>query len=396
MSIDVWGSALVLCRKWLLLTAAICLAACGNSSAPIAGNPGAGGGIDKLVCAHLTLPAVQGVGSAIDGPPPAYDWQAGWQSCEVIFTSKLHGSQLYGVLFAPENLDLENDKLPAIVIAPGSVTGVQAQYHWSARELAANRYIVLAVDPQGVGRSELVGQPQTADNYVDALASALDFLLSSDNPMQANVDAEHMGVAGHSLSARAVSWIQGEDTRIKAIVAWDNLSSTLAGDAGIASGGGAGGALIGGEVPGGDPRPVKQRVPAMGQASDAPGGTTQDTDPEVKKTGYSTWRTAGISAMQIVFQGKGHADWGQAPTASADSASDKSKELQLFQHYTRAWFDLWLKNDRSAIKALTTAQVFEHTTATIYSVDFLSALFLPDAGIDCPDIVTGNCSAFAP
>ncbi len=353
------------------------------------------GGGNPLVCAPITLPTPSGAGSAIDGPAPAYDWQGDWQSCEVLFVSKLHGSQLYGVLFAPKNIDLARDKLPVVVIAPGSATGVQSQYQWSARDLAGHGYLALTVDPQGVGRSEAVAPPQTADNYIDAVVSALDYLLSAENPLRANVDAARMGAAGHSLSARVVSFLQGEDTRLQAIVAWDNLSSTVEGDAGISSGGGTCGAVIGGEVPLGS-RPARQRVPAMGQASDAPGGCTQDTDPEVKKTGYNTWRNAGISSMQIVVQGKAHADWAQSLVADASSESPKSKELQLFQHYTRAWFDLWLKQDPRAIAALTASQVFENTLQTIYSVDFRSALFLPNAGIDCPDILSGGCPAFAP
>ena len=384
-------------RKWLPLLAAMSLAACGNSGTPVSGLPvPLPGGNDPLVCVPITLPTVQGAGSAIDGPPPAYDWQGEWQSCEVIFTSKLHGSALYGVLFAPKSLSLARDKLPTVVIAPGSATGLQSQYQWSARELAGHGYIVLSVDPQGVGRSELVSQPQTADNYIDAVVSSLDYLLSADNPLQANVDASRMGAAGHSLSARVLSFLQGEDSRIQAIVAWDNLSSTVEGDAGVSSGGGTCGSLIGGEVPLSS-RPARPRVPAMGQASDAePGCDPTNTDPELKKTAYSVWREAGVSSMQIVVLGKAHADWAQSQVADASSESPKSKELQLFQHYTRAWFDLWLKKDAGAIKALTATQVFENTPETIFSVDFRSAIYLPHAGIDCPDILTGNCPQIAP
>ena len=384
-------------RQWLPLLAVMGLVACGNSAAPLAGIPlPIPGGNDLLACVPITLPTVQGAGSAIDGPPPAYDWQGEWQSCEVIFPSKAHGSALYGVLFAPKNLSLASDRLPTVVIAPGSATGLQSQYQWSARDLAGHGYIVLSVDPQGVGRSELVSQPQTADNYIDAVVSALDYLLSAQNPLQDNVDASRMGAAGHSLSARVLSFLQGEDSRIQAIVAWDNLSSTVEGDAGISSGGGVCGSLIGGEVPL-TSRPATPRVPAMGQASDAePGCDPTNTDPELKKTAYSVWREAGVSSMQIVVLGKGHADWAQSPVADASSESPKSKELQLFQHYTRAWFDLWLKKDTGAIKALTATQVFENTPETIFSVDFRSALYLPHVGIDCPDILTGGCPAFTP
>lgn len=402
------------CSRPGLRTAAIGLLAfgliaCGNSKPPLAGNgvstpppaptptPAPSPAGSKIDCAPITLPTLRGAGSEIDGPPPAYDWQGDWQSCEVLFTSKMHGSQLYAVLFAPGNINLQSDRLPVVVIAPGSATGLQSQYQWSARELAGHGYIALSVDPQGVGRSEATGsQPQAADNYIDAVVSSLDYLLSAENPLQANVDASRMGAAGHSLSARVLSFLQGEDSRIQAIVAWDNLSSTVEGDAGVSSGGGTCGSLIGGEVPL-NSRPATPRVPAMGQASDAePGCDPMNTDPELKKTGYSVWRNAGVSSMQIVVFGKAHADWGQSQVADASSESPKSKELQLFQHYTRAWFDLWLKQDQSAIKALTASQVFENTKDTIYSVDFRSALYLPQFGIDCPDILTGNCPQFAP
>ena len=375
--------------KRILALAALALAGCGGSTPA----PGAN---TTLVCAPVTYPANQGAEAEIDGVPPVYDWQTHWQSCEVMFPSRKYGSQLYGVLFAPQDIDLQNDRLPAIVIAPGSGTGVQAQYNWSARELAGHGYIALTVDPQGVGHSELVDQPQTSDNYVDGVESALDYLVSNANPLRTNIDIQRIGAAGHSLSARAVSYVQGIDVRVKAIVAWDNLSSTLAGDAGISSGGGAGGQVIGGELPGGDPRAVTVNVPAMGQASDAPGSTTQDNDPEVKKTAYEVWRGQGISAMEVVFLGAAHIDWGQAQTASADSAGERSRQLQLFEFYTRAWFDYWLKHDDTALGRLTTRDAVGFSREQVYSVDFRSALFLPGLGIDCPDILTGNCPAFAP
>ena len=403
-SLSIWPllTLLVACfwrrlgRGVLGLLPALLLCACGDSAAPTGtAMPSVPGG-SELVCSPITLPAVHGAGSEIDGPPPAYDWQGEWQSCEVLFTSKMHGSQLYGVLFAPKNIDLARDRLPAVVVAPGSATGVQSQYQWSARDLAGHGYIALTVDPQGVGRSEAVSQPQTADNYIDAVVSALDYLLSPENPLQANVDALRLGAAGHSLSARVISYLQGEDPRLQAIVAWDNLSSTVEGDAGVSSGGGTCGSVIGGEVPLSS-RPARQRVPSMGQASDAPPGCDQtNTDPEVKKTGYSTWRNAGVSSMEIVVLGKAHADWAQSPVADTASDSPKSKELQIFQHYTRAWFDLWLKQDNSAIKLLTAPQVVGMPREMIYSVDFRSALFLPQSGIDCADILTGNCPAFTP
>ncbi|MEK6806379.1 MAG: hypothetical protein AABY95_07000 [Pseudomonadota bacterium] len=342
----------------------------------------------KLVCAPITLPVVHGVlGGPLDAPPAAWDWQAGWQSCEVLFPSRLHGSTLYAVLFAPENIDLAHDKLPVVVIAPGSIIGLQSQYHWSARELASYGYIALTVDPQGVGNSELAAYPQTADNYIDAVVSALDFIESPDNPLRENADTAQMGAAGHSLSAYGLSWLQGEEPRLRALVAWDYLATTATGN------NGDGDQIVGGEVPGLAPlRPVQPRIPAMGQSNDSGEGG----DAEAKKDAYTLWRDAGVASMQISFLGKAHLDWSQGQVASNDSASPKSQEMRLFQYYTRAWFDLWLKNDRSAIDRLTATEVFELPLDAIYSQKFRSALFLPTSGIDCPDITAGSCPAFQP
>jgi|GEM_PF-2823687 len=379
----------------------VSLAGCGESGAPGTGNtpppvtpPPTS---SKLVCPPITLPVVHGaLGGVLDEPAPAYDWQAGWQSCEVTFKSRLYGSTLYAVLFAPERFDPARDRLPVVVIDPGSETGLQSQYQWAARELAAHGYIAITVDPQGVGNSELVDYPQTSDNYIDAAVSTLDFIESDANPLRQNTDITRMGAAGHSLSAWALSWLQGEDTRIKAIVAWDNLATTDTGDKGTTAGGPASdgiGQVIGGRPPLITPlRTVRPRVPAMGQANDS----SQETDPEVKKIAYNAWREAGVPSMEISFLGKGHIDWAQGRTADASSDSAKSRELQLFQYYNRAWFDLWLKNDASAIQRLTATRVLGLTLAEIMEPAFYSALYLPAAGIDCPDILTGDCPAFQP
>lgn len=293
----------LLMRACKFLSAAICvlsLVSCNRTGAePSSALPPPA---SKLICAPITLPVIHGaLGGAVDAPSAVYDWQGDWQSCEVIFPSKLFGSALYAVLHAPANIDLAHDKLPVVVIAPGSISGVQSQYQWSARELAANGYITLVIDPQGVGNSELVSYPQTADNYIDAVVSGLDFIESDANPLRANVDTAHMGAAGHSLSASGLSWLQAEDLRLQAIVAWDNLAENATGAA-------EGGQLVGGEIPSVTPlRPVRPRVPAMGQAN----SDGQATNPDDRKKGYELWHQAGVSSMLISFLGKGHLDWAQ-------------------------------------------------------------------------------------
>ncbi|WP_281784409.1 hypothetical protein [Sinimarinibacterium flocculans] len=316
---------------------------------------------------------------------PIFAWQKNWQSCDVSFDSQMRGTRLYGVLFAPAGTDLSGSVLPAVVITPASGGGDESMYHWAARDLAGHGYIAVTVDPQGVGRSPGNAPEQDLNNYADATVSALNFLLSERNPARAYTDVTRLGAAGHSLSARAVSWQQGEDRRLRAIVAWDNLSSTRHGDPGTPSQGGLGGALISGELTRPN-APVTPLVPAMGQASDDPG--TSNPPPDRKKYAYDYWRRAGLSSMQVVMRDLPHEAWAQYSTQNSEADSQR---LRRMAHLTRAWFDLWLKRDDTAFSRLRSRSVAGTDAAAVYSAKFRSALYLPAYGIDCADLLADGC-----
>mgnify|MGYP000542214005 FL=1 len=329
--------------------------------------------------------------------PAPFDWQGDWQQDDdVCFPSRQSGANLRAYFLAPADIDDRSDSLPVVVIGPGSGTGQALYYLWSARALAGRGYLALVVDPQGVGRSDVIGDIencgvegcpgipfQDADNFVDAFASALDYVEGGNHPWLTKADVTRIGVAGHSLSARAAAFLQGEDERINALVAWDNLSSDLHGDAGVSSGGGICGALIGISLP--ESELVDVRIPAMGQASDSPPGCDpQNSDPEVKKTGYRYWRDAGTDAMQLVFAGAAHGDWAQ--TRDSDPA-----QLQLFQHYTQLWFDRYLKPDEASSEDILQRDVLGQPVQQSLSNAFHSAIFLPDQRVDCPRFAAGVC-----
>jgi hypothetical protein len=320
---------------------------------------------------------------------PAFAWQGSWQSRTFRFPSRATGAMLSGHVFAPDPLPPGGMRLPVVVIGPGSGPGVETMYHWAARDLAGHGYVAVAIDPQGVGRSETFppggvtdGVPfQQSGNYVDALQSGIDFALSSRNPWRSRTDPRRIGIAGHSLAARAGSYLQGTDHRVRALVAWDNLASDLQGDAGSPSGGGAAGSLIGGELPGGA-EPVTPRVPALGESNDKPGSTEPaNTDPDEKKTAFAAWRKAGRPAMEVVFAGTGHIDWAQA--MSNRGAAEEAK-LTLFEYYTRAWFDRWLRGDRSATGRLLARTVGGTPVAGVMSPKWRSGAWFD--GHDCQDV----------
>lgn len=353
----------------------------------------------------LPIPSPTGLLPGYDVSRPAYKWVGTFGSCKVLFHSQRTGAWLFGVAFFPPDITQSDALHPGIVIGPGSVQGVQANYQWLGRYLAAHGYVTLTVDPQGVGKSEttalqgagrlgLANIPyQQLGNYIDALRSGLDFLDSKNNPVQKWTRSRGFGLAGHSLSARAASTLQATDIRVDAIVAMDNLSSNRQGDAGILAGGGLTGGLAGGEIALQN-TPNMARVPALGLGSD--GATLDDlfrSNPNTKKTGYLHWRAAGLPTMEIVFRGSKHGDFARKP-------GKHIAMQQLAAYYARAWFDRYLQHgkghqhDRSRLpKALLAKQVAGKARSKFLSTTYKSAAFFPAAGIDCPDLHNKPCPA---
>ncbi|HET8977404.1 MAG TPA: hypothetical protein VFN87_04550 [Solirubrobacteraceae bacterium] len=159
---------------------------------------------------------------------------------------------------------LAHGRYPGIVITDGSVQAYQNLYYWAAEGLAQYGYEVMTYDVQGEGDSDLLpagcgslpisssipgllrphlppppnlttpcpGVPyQQNYNFYQGAEDSLNFFLStpsrhyggSFNPEYARLDANDVGVAGHSLGAEAVSWVGQCDKRVKAVVAWDDL-----------------------------------------------------------------------------------------------------------------------------------------------------------------------------
>jgi dienelactone hydrolase len=323
-----------------------------------------------------------------EDPQATFAWEGSSSAQEVRFPSARTGATLYGVLFTPKPAPART--LPAVIIVPGSGSGVQSFYQWAARDLAGHGYIVLTVDPQGVGRSDTFGTPpcggattsdpcpgvpwQQAANYVDAFVSGIDYAVKNRH-----VDRSHIGVAGHSLAARAASYVQGTDRHIGAIVAWDNLASSLEGDAGSPSGGPPLSEIIGGEVPSTTSHVVNPRVPALGMSSDNRGtGNPTDNSPDLKKTAYTNWRRHRTPVMELVFAGAGHLDWAQT------RIKNNEDQLHMFAYYTRAWFDRFLRADRGATSRLLAWKVLGHSRADFLSTNFRSGASFPL--YDCEDL----------
>ena len=163
-------------------------------------------------------------------------WQklTGGRAIRVTFTS-LDGAQLHGhIWLPPKKAPKPRHGYPGIVITDGSVQGFENLYYWAAEGLAQYGYEVLTYDVQGQGDSDLLpadctpsscpGVPyQQSYNFYQGSEDALNFFLGAHNPGRTALDAQHVGIAGHSLGASAVSWVGQCDSRVKTIVAWDDL-----------------------------------------------------------------------------------------------------------------------------------------------------------------------------
>lgn len=287
-------------------------------------------------------------------PPPASiacGGMGGSVRSQVVTLPQRGGGFLEGKAFAPDP-QRQTGPCPLISLLPGGGAGINS-VEWAARRLAENGYVVIISKP-AMGSS-------TA-SYHTAAVSGIDFLVSPANPYRAATDTTAVGVAGWSLGARSLTRTQAEDSRVDALVAWDNLAKSESGDDGSP-------ACT--NVPGAIRTP---RVPALGQASE----TCPSKEAEAKKTAFEWWRSHGVPTMQVVFAGSSHFLWSaQAPDADHD----------LSHHYTVAWFARWLKADTTATERLVARRVNGREISALLSSQFRSAVFLP--GKHCPELRAG-------
>lgn len=372
-----------------------------------------------------------------------YEWNAGYQEVGVTMTSSRTCATLAGVLYGP--LDFEGAKtaspgghpsdngkghpprghakghakgeselrgLPAVLVLPpsgGVATGENVAY--VARALARAGYVTLTVDPQGVGGSDVVAFPpcgttsgyshpspcdgvpfQRMDNWMEAGRTGLDFLLGPANPWAEHIDNERVGATGHSLGARAASYLQdpaydlgdpSASPRVHAVVGLDNLSANYYGDRSASSGNGAlnednelglTNRVVNGQPLGGE-ESIRITAPGLGLGSD-----DTRTSPDDKKEAALAHRAGGQAAGMLIFDGVEHGEFSQ--TVDSDEA-----DLFRFAHYTVAWFDLWLDGPGhdTAVDRLLARSVDGTDVSTFLSDTERSGFWIPGLLDGCED-----------
>ncbi|MCW2991254.1 MAG: hypothetical protein JWM73_1848 [Solirubrobacterales bacterium] len=261
----------------------------------------------------------------------------------------LNGAVLRGHVFRPPaSVPVPAGGFPGVVITDGSVQAYEELYYWAAEDLAEAGYEVMTYDVQGQGDSDLAGSDcpgactgvpyQQNLNFFQGAEDSLSFFLSDKNPWRGALDADRVGIAGHSLGAAAVSEVGQCDNRVKAIVAWDNLSAikdcsgvTIAPQYRSA-------ALL--------------HAPAMALTNDY-GFWTQPAvtapDPHSKDAGYKQVAAAGLDAQIVALRNATHLTYSYIPLVMP--ANELSERMASY--YTTAWFDRHLKGDAGALDRLT-------------------------------------------
>ena len=325
----------------------------------------------------ITL-CVSGAGPCA-GDPRLYDWGDRYGVVWGVNWVNRNGAVTAGHVWAPFPKDGRVRRLPCVVFFNGDLAPEQV-YWWLAQLLARHGYVVMTFDPQDHGASDTFGgPPDPLHNVVtqeyapiedtdqvpydaemsEQAADAVRFFFSTPavpylppgasaqakqraraaaglgnafNPLYELRDATRFGIAGHSRGAETVSILGTKDPRVKAIVAMDYL---LAGTAKTAANPGLPGA---------------PRVPALNLDGDyyypAPQPYTDTPDPQAKNQGFLAYRSAGVDSMSIAIRGGTHYDFNYAPDTPFNLATLRG--IDLAGWYTLAWFDRYLKRERSA------------------------------------------------
>lgn len=294
---------------------------------------------------------------------------------------------------------------PAVVFVNGA--GDREQEYWSfGQDLAEHGYVVLTFDPQGAGASdaqpaerycdpdgawrrpqemgvtehgrcagqngdevsqtvgqvpgvvELVvggrtGQQGTLDvqdlyeqlepNFVFGALDARDFLVSAQSPVHRLVDPRRVAVAGHSLGAYAAALTANGDPRrrFSAAVAMDSYAHLGHG--------------------------VRPRVPTLHLQSEQEFfsgprlGAPPPTALHATRRDHAQAVARGVPTLFAVLAASTHQEFAYVGPEAHLPASSTGQRVATY--YALAWFDRWLKGDRSATRRLL-AQRFDASVDT--------------------------------
>lgn len=214
------------------------------------------------------------------------------------------------------------------------------------------------------------------------------------NPLWRYFDHRRLGLAGHSFGAAGVSFVDQKDPRVKAIVAWDNLAAP------------AEAMSFQGQRFDCASNPTSRIVPpitkpALGMSADyylTPTPYSSDPDPQGKSQGSLAYSRAHVDTGELVIRGGTHYEFSYIPNQAFGATL---RGMDSVAWYTGAWFDKYLRGDRSADRRLLTnrwrgdaqeAAVDPTGDGNLFSFYYRSRLAIHRSGgglFDCEDVRTG-------
>jgi dienelactone hydrolase len=285
--------------------------------------------------------------------PGLHSWW-GTSNAQGAHLTDARGDSIPLTVFAPDDAAVH----PAIVVLHGAAL-TECHQWWSAKALAGHGFVTIT--------------PSYPTNSPDVV-SVINFLLSDNDPFVSQVDPNHIGIMGHSAGAGFSEAFQATDTRIKAMVAYDNLVA----DADTADGDPS--ALVHC-----DPtvvEPFTPRVPALGFASDTTCSDAPNNMPrDLKLSGFDLWQSKGVPTGEMVMGGATHLDFDGNGDPIQTGFNLQAFHQQVFDA-TLDWFDAYLAGDTTALGALNT---WAHQSGLL-AARFASAIAVP--GDTCLDLAT--------
>lgn len=237
----------------------------------------------------------------------------------VHFTNEA-GLKLYGEIVLPHRGEVppSDGPFPVILVLESLFSNVSV-YRWWHQLFADAGYLVFAFDFSGQGHSEGTDDDRDAYRVTDA-SRALTWLLE-ESPVKNFIDAERIGVVGHSLGALTTLEVQAVDDRFKAAVAGAPIhefaSSFESAD-----------------------------IPIMIQTGDhdGPVAPIPFMNPTFTRTVYDKLET---DRAMIVAEAASHAQHTNSPLLPTPTWSREIAGI-----YSLAWMDYYLRGDESALDAL--------------------------------------------
>lgn len=250
---------------------------------------------------------------------------------------------------------------PAVVILHGGLSHKELHW-WSSQPLAETGYMVVAFDAMDTSPT-----PEEA-------ATVLDWMLSEDDPFREELDAEHIGIAGHSAGGVVSSDLGQQDDRVSAVVSWDRAQS------------------------GPMPADLVIRHPALFFFADYNCQQVPICQPELHQTppdpegpgnkgeDFMRVAAAGVDSMQIALRAALHLDF--VPSELSGNRYVES----VVMYFTTAWFDRYLKGDGDPQAA---AEAYARLTAAAFDVsadlhNISQGFFDPLAAAASGDLYGGN------